>query len=607
MKERFLYLCKYYILLLCIFCIEKPLFMAIDKPDDASLSASDYIKVMLNGLKLDSTVAGYLIVIPLIVIIASAWTSLRLRRILKWYYIFTAIIMASAFAADLALYPFWNFKLDATIFFYIDSPKNAAASVSVLFLIGYIAVAIALIWAFWRLQCLVTPKEIKPIGTTRKKIVCFSAGILLIVPLFITIRGGISESTSNVGRVYFSEYEYLNHSAVNPIFSFLASLGKNEDFASQFDFLPEDERKQTFGSLFAELPAEQDTVLTTNRPDVLIIIMEGFGSYMVDKLGGFEGVSPNLCRLADEGVWFSNCYASSFRTDRGVVATLSGYLAQPTTSIMKMPEKCGHLPSIAKSLKAEGYSTHFLYGGDINFTNMQGYLHSTGYQNITSDKDFSLSEQHSNAWGVQDEFTCNRAFDEIGKLKSPWLYTYLTLSSHEPFEVPFKAFDNNVLNSFAYTDHCLGKLIERLKQTKAWDNMLVVLIPDHNIRFWGDKGSTEMGVPDFHHIPMIWTGGAVKKHMTVEKIMAQTDLAATVLAQMNIRHDDFTFSRNVFSKGYNNDFAFGSYNNAFVFRDSTGCTIFDNNANKSIYGANAVREKKGKAILQTLYDDLAER
>ena len=128
MKERFLYLCKYYILLLCIFCIEKPFFMAIDKPDDASLSASDYIQVMLNGLKLDSTVAGYLIVIPLIVIIVSAWTSLRLRRILKWYYIFTAIIMASAFAADLALYPFWNFKLDATIFFYIDSPKNAAAS-----------------------------------------------------------------------------------------------------------------------------------------------------------------------------------------------------------------------------------------------------------------------------------------------------------------------------------------------------------------------------------------------------------------------------------------------------------------------------------------------
>ena len=274
---------------------------------------------------------------------------------------------------------------------------------------------------------------------------------------------------------------------------------------------------------------------------------------------------------------------------------------------MKMPEKCGHLPSIAKSLKAEGYSTHFLYGGDINFTNMQGYLHSTGYQNITSDKDFSLSEQHSNAWGVQDEFTCNRAFDEISQLKSPWLYTYLTLSSHEPFEVPFKAFDNNVLNSFAYTDHCLGKLIERLKHTKAWDNMLVVLIPDHNIRFWGDKGSTEMGVPDFHHIPMIWTGGVVKKHMTVDKIVAQTDLAATFLAQMHIRHDDFVFSRNVFSKGYNNDFAFGSYNNAFVFRDSTGCTIFDNNANKSIYGADADREKKGKAILQTLYDDLAER
>lgn len=74
---------------------------------------------------------------------------------------------------------------------------------------------------------------------------------------------------------------------------------------------------------------------------------------------------------------------------------------------MKIPAKSRTLPAIAEGLSKAGYKTDFLYGGDINFTNMKSYLLSTGYQRLIANTDFSLAEQTSNAWGVNDDITLN--------------------------------------------------------------------------------------------------------------------------------------------------------------------------------------------------------
>lgn len=76
---------------------------------------------------------------------------------------------------------------------------------------------------------------------------------------------------------------------------------------------------------------------------------------------------------------------------------------------------------------------------------------------------------------------------------------------------------------------------------------------------------------------------------------------------MDIPHKDFTFSRDVLADTYRYPFAFNTFNNGFIFRDSTGCIVYDNNAQKALFGADKAREEKGKAILQTLYDDLSTR
>lgn len=608
MKKRIAYISLYFFTVLLIFILQKPLFMLYNGSIEKGFGFADYMQVMVHGASLDAATAGYLTAFPFLLVLISIWfRKFPLKKILYGYYILAAALISIIFVVDMALYTFWGFKLDASVFLYIDSPKEALASVSV----GFILLRVLAILLLIALNSWVLLKITPSVLTATRKRIAGTAGMLLLGGvLFIIIRGGVTESTSNIGQVYFSNEPFLNHSAVNPDFSLLSSMGKSQDFASEFNFFDEEKRAALFDGLYPTTDGDSIIqVLNTKRPNILIILMEGFGGAFVEPLGGLPDVTPHFNRLSKEGIFFTNCYANSFRTDRGTVCTFSGYLGLPTASVMKIPAKSRTLPAIAEGLSKVGYKTDFLYGGDINFTNMKSYLLSTGYQRLTANTDFSLAEQTSNAWGVNDDITFEYLYNQLRNRKEegPWHTAFLTLSSHEPFEVPYHRLEDKIPNAFAYTDECLGKFVDRLKQTPAWKDLLVICLPDHGF-YYPREGSNAM--PRFYHIPLLWLGGAVKQPMQVDKIMNQTDLAATLLGQLGLEHTAFTFSRNVLGSDYKYPFAFYSFNNGFSFRDSTGVTVFDNNSGSILFNepeADESRLDKGKAILQTVYDDLGNR
>lgn len=607
MKKRIIYISLYFLTVLLIFILQKPLFMLYNGAVGNGIALTDYLQVMIHGASLDAATAGYLTAFPFLLVLISIWfNTFPLKKILWGYYVIVALLISVVFVVDMALYTFWGFKLDASIFLYIDSPKQALASVSIGFIVLRVLIMLLLIALNVWLLLKVTPSVLT---ATKKR--WAGTGIMLLIGgvLFIIIRGGVTESTSNVGQVYFSNDQFLNHSAVNPDFSLLSSMGKTQDFASEFNFFDETKRAELFDGLYPLTDGDSIVeVLNTKRPNVLIILMEGFGGAFVEPLGGLPDVTPNFNRLSEEGVFFTNCYANSFRTDRGTVCTFSGYLGLPTASVMKIPAKSHTLPAISEELVKAGYKTDFLYGGDINFTNMKSYLLSKGYQRLTANTDFTLAEQTSNAWGVNDDITFEYLYNQLKERKdSPWHTAFLTLSSHEPFEVPYHRLKEQIPNAFAYTDDCLGKFIDKLKQTPVWKDLLVICLPDHGFYYPREGLNTD---PKFFHIPLLWLGGAVKQPVKVDKIMNQADLAATLLGQLGIDHSAFNFSRNVLGSNYIYPFAFYSFNNGFAFRDSTGVTVFDNNSQTIVLDEPVGGEKRldrGKAILQTVYDDLGSR
>lgn len=602
MKQRSLFLIRFYLLTLIIFLVAKVAFM-IANLTDHSFTAIDVANVIWHGLSLDLSTSICVLLLPFLVIMVSLWwDGDLLRRILRVYYGLIAIMLALAFVADTCLYPFWGFKLDASCLQYLETPVEARASVSGLYMVIALIVLVTLTYALYRLYKSIPFWESRPSHQQTATL-----GNILLIPVFIIgIRGGLDESTTNVGQVYFSQNQFLNHAAVNPVFSFLSSFEKSANDIIVYNYMSEQECCDLTDSLFFTHSNNIDTLLTTKRPNILLIVMESCGGQFT-SIGGHEEITPNLNQFLTEGVSFSECYANSWRTDKGMVSILSGYPSFPVTSVMKIPEKSRKMPSIAHSLHKVGYKNTFYYGGDINFTNMRSYVMGSGYDLLRWKADYSLKDQSTCKWGVKDEIMFQSVLEDIKAEKSQhWMKTLLTLSSHEPWDVPTHELNDEVYNAFNYLDQCIGKFINKLRQMPAWNDLLVIILPDHGYRYRGINETTRL----YNHIPLLWIGGAVRQPKVITPLCNQSDLAATLLGQMDISHNEYRFSRDVTSSDYHYPLVYHNSTNCVSVIDTMGFIAYDLDAHTIIANESTNSKQQLKmahALLQLTSHDFIDK
>ena len=603
MRQRALYLLKFYVATLFFFVAAKVGFM-LYQHGGHNFTFTDMLQVIGHGLSLDLSTSLYIIAVPFLLVAASLWL-----RIPKWcfriYYAFAAVLLSLAFVADTSLYEFWQFKLDASCLSYLETPTEAMASVSTGYILLRLLCLMILVGGIYWVYDKLTP----PFQRLASKIQKFSASLatLLLSPLsIIGIRGGLDEPTTNIGQAYYSQNQFLNHSAVNPVFSFFASFEKTATNNVTYHFMEDKACELIVSELYNTKSVGIDTLLTTQQPNIIVILLESCGGQFTE-ISGRTDITPNLNRLAHEGIYFTNCYANSWRTDRGTLCTWSGYPSFPTMSVMKMPSKSRSLPNIARTLQQErGYSTHYLYGGDINFTNMRSYLVAGGFSDLTWKDDYTKEEQTSAKWGVRDDITFQTLTELTQTMRQPFLIGYSTLSSHVPWDVPIHHFDDEVLNAFYYLDQCVGNFIQQLRQSDLWNNTLVIMLPDHGIVYAGLDESN----PLLNHIPMLWVGGVIKQPRRIEQVCNQTDLPATLLGQLGIAHDDYTFSRDVLSVTYKNPFAIHTYDDGYTIIDSASFVNYDFISNRVVSNYGKDRDKlilRAKAILQAASKDLNKR
>lgn len=608
MGRRVLTLIETFVLWIVVFAIQKPLFIIFyhDKLPDG-LSVGDVFDIIYHGLSLDCSLAGYLSCIIALMLIASIWISpKKLKSAILVYQAIAAVIVSAAFVVNIGLYDYWGFPLDSTpLFYFLSSPADAMASMTVWMataeIIAILLFAAFIFWPFYWLLISYRQSGFNDNMPKGNRTVSTITMVLLTAFLIIPIRGGVTVSTANTGRAYFSDTAFLNHAAVNPLFSFIESCTHQEDFGSQYRFMNDNEADSIFATLTNTSSALTTIKLNTKRPDIYLIILESFSM----KLWETDAV-PNLKRLSAEGLFFTDFYANSFRTDRGLVAILGGFPAQPTMSIMKYPKKTANLPSIANHLADNGYKLKYYYGGDADFTNMRSYLVGQGFKDIVSDVDFPIKDRLSK-WGVPDDRVFSRLWDDIktDKPESPIFRVIQTSSSHEPFDVPYKKLADERLNAFAYTDDCVGKFVDHLKNSDKWKNSLVIIVPDHQGCWPRGIDNQDLG---HYHIPMIWTGGAVSTPEKINIIGSQQDIAATLLGQLGIDHNDMIFSKDIFCTDIPH-FAFFTVNDLFGMITTDNTLIHENKSGKVVVDEGAAKGEnlsKGKAYLQKLYDYISE-
>lgn len=634
--KQIIWFVKTYATFVVLFVLQKPLFLFLEKGSATQPVDNIFTElpaVIWHGLPLDLSMAGYLSVIPGFLSIAVVWLKRDLvKPIMNIYFIIASLFITCSFLLNASLYPYWKYPLDSTpLFYFFTSPADAIASVSIWQVILSIVILIVLTVGVWF--------TLRMRGEKRQQYSRYSYGygglgsgkrkrfddfdrhrgrtsiILLLLTglLFLPIRGGITVSTMNTGQAYYSQNAYLNHSAVNPLFSLLESITHQEDFASQYRFMKDKEADKIFATMTSTsdentYPLLNEATFKKGTPDILIVIMESFANDIIPSMGSYKDVAVCLDSIAQQSILFTRFYANSFRTDRGMVSILSGYPAQPTTSIMRYPRKTSQLPSIARNLaKYKNYKTTYYYGGDADFCNMRSYLVSQGYQHIISDANFPIEDKLSK-WGVPDHILAAKMMEDIKAQqneKRPMLRILQTSSSHEPFEVPYHRLKDKRLNAFAYTDSVMGAIVREYRKLPRWKNTLIVFVPDH---VGGYKENLNDHDRSRYQIPLILAGGAISRPMKVGIIGSQHDIAATLLGQLGVEHREFTFSKNMMSDA-TPKFAFFAVNDAFGIVSEENSLIYDNRAKRIVYdkGEKGFNLKRGQAYLQKLYDDLAKK
>ena len=611
MLKRVVSIICYSFFWLVFFSIARLFFILVQHHSAFQNSFVDLIGTFGHGIKLDISITGYFMILPLMLAIPGIYFSGNWYRVLlRWYTYFLIVFTSFIIIADANLYSYWGFRMDFTPLLYLKTPKEALASVSTFKIIQALFSVFALSALFIFLYNKFIDKFFKGFERIRYWIPAMLFFTILWAALLIPIRGGFGVAPINAGAVYFSDKMFLNHTAINAVWNVGYSGFGQRPVKNPYVFGESSEATGIVDSLTVK-GGNTEKVLNLSRPNVMIIVLESFSGYLIGPLGGDSLVTPNFNRYSKEGILFSNFYASGTRTDKAMPAILDGYPAQPAQSIIKEPNKSQTLPSLVKILIGNGYHSSFWYGGEINFANFNSFVVGSGFHDIITKNNFDPSTYNSK-WGVHDHILFNSLEDSMKTVKEPFLKVVLTLSSHEPFDVPMKPVFNgsDILtkykNSVYYTDKTLGSFLDWAKRTDWWNNTLIIMVADHAARIYSDMPNYKQNV---FKIPMLWVGGAVaKKGLKVEKFGSQVDIPTTLLDQLGIE-GNFPFGKDLLSD-HSKSFAFYTYNEGFGFLTDSSAVSFDLKSKMTILseGKNPESaERKGKAFLQVLFNDYIKR
>lgn len=609
MKQRLRFFFRYAIFWIAYFILARFFFLVYENSFSLQLSFKEIILVFLNGLRMDLSTTGYIMaVVGLILIFTSITNGKWIHKVIKPFTIFVLIVSSIIVVVDFELYKNWGFRMDATPLLYITQPKEAMASTALwleIMLVLFITILVLL-------GIFIYNKKIKShvLKIEKGRITAPLFLLILTGSMILPIRGSLGIAPMNTGMVYFSENKFANHAAINVVWNVMNSVFYRKNHEKNYSFMDDKEASKIVHELNRR-GSNAVELISSDKPNVVIILLESFSSKVIPELGGQWNATPSFSKLIDEGIIFCNFYANASRSDKGILSVLSGYPGQPTTSIIKTPTKTETLPSVYQSFMKHGYETYFYYGGDIDFANMRSYFLNTGVNHLITVDNFD-KQLNNSKWGVHDEHLFNYLYEDLQKDKQPFLKTVFTLSSHDPYEVPMHSvfdgtdLDSKYLNSVAYTDSCLGDFFRKVKSTDIWNHTLFILVADHGSARPGNSQNHEL---DKFEIPMLWLGGVLNDSVkVVERIGSQIDIPATVLSQLGYNYDDYTFSKDMFSEE-SNEFAFYVFNDGFCFITDSSKVIYDNVGKSILHQEGKIEEDvlKGKAYLQYLMNDFISR
>jgi phosphoglycerol transferase MdoB-like AlkP superfamily enzyme len=524
--------------------------------NEIDFSALLLLKIFTVGLFFDLLAFAYIAFIPLLFYTFSSqkfFNSAGFQKTKKaLFFTFLYVIIFSCFAEI----TFWeefqtrfNFIAVDYLIYTTEVIANIAESYPIALLLGIIlAIATLIFYFFWQ-KIIVKKSENFP--QRLKNFVVFSACLLVA---FFTI------DSSKLTKI--SQNNYVNEAAANGIYQLFSAYRNNEIDFDQL-YITRDENaviKSIRASISKQEPRSkflngedisrlipQAKIGAEKKYNVIFVTIESFSAEFMKAFGNEENISPNLDEIAKKSLFFTNLKATGTRTIRGLEALTLSVPPTPGNSIVRRPNN-ENLFNISSPLKDRGYEAKFLYGGDGYFDNMNYFFENNGFE-IVDRKKFAENEiNFENAWGVSDEDLFDKTIKEADKSYAagkPFLNFVMTTSNHRPFTYPAGKIDiepkTGRNGAVKYTDYAIGKLLEKSRAKKWFDNTIFIFIADHCA---GSAGNTDVPLWRYQ-IPAIFYAPKIISPKIFDKNVSQIDIAPTLFGIMNLSYKSKFFGTDV--------------------------------------------------------------
>lgn len=589
-------------------------FLLANRSHGDPFSLPEALPAFLHGLRMDLSSISYILLFTVLLwLLSGIMTFSFFVKCHRLYHRAVIILLTLIAVGNIAIFHFWGTLLNYRALTYLTDPAEALVSLSfrqgLIAFAGVMAGIVGAIYLSGRIIRFDPPETNIP---AKVKIATF---ITLMALLFLGIRGGWQMLPMNESLVYYSRNNVLNNAAVNPVWHLTYDV-KTAGATSRnpFKTLDEEIAQNALNEWRTERSDRSPAILRSSRPNIVIIFLESYTSDIVSSMGGEQGVTPHFDSLISTGLLFDNVFSSGFRTDQGIVSVLNGWPATPFHSIIRNLDKCSRLPSLRQKLGTMGYRSSFYYGGESNFSNMNAYVLNQGFDRILDQDAFNASPVRGR-WGVHDEVVLNGNLADLDTAQEPFFSVVVTLSNHEPFDVPGKPrFSGNddaskFRNAAKYADEALGAYFKMARTKKWYDHTLFILVADH-----GHELPLHRNIiyPAGRHIPLLFTGGALIdscRGQRVSKMGGHHDVPATLIAQLGTNAADFTWSKDLLDPAAP-DFAYLPHENYLVWNKPEGWFIWQFAAAEVTERSEGYRIKKddpevirARAMMQKHYSD----
>lgn len=442
-------------------------------------------------------------------------------------------------------------------------------------------------------------EKVKEIENGKIRFLNMSVVSLIVLGFFISMLTGtdISRLNKQWNRssivMEFGIYVYQFNDLVSSV-----ATSVNEMFGY-------DEAYKTFREYY-EVEEEKETNKYTNifeGKNVLVIHAESIQGFTMNLKFNGEELTPNINKLANEGIYFSNFYSqeSVGNSSDSEFTSLSSLLPSSSGTVF-MNYFNRDYETILKLLKEKDYYTFSMHGNKGDAWNRNVTYKYLGYDDFYYyTKDYEIDE--TIGLGLSDKSFFRQSVEiikNIDEKNTNWYGTLVMLTNHTPFSdienfdylVDYKTTDENdnevvvpwlegtkignYLKSVHYADEAIGELIDMLEESDMLDDTIIVLYGDHDCKLKQsefkklydseyfesvliDKDDTVGTIDDFTYeinreVPfIIWSKDTVgtKYNKEVEEVMGMIDVMPTLSNMLGVKpkyalgNDMFSIDENV--------------------------------------------------------------